>query len=146
MAHPKPLASKARLRVAVFGATGYAGVELLRILVNHPKVSLTVLTSRQFAGKRIEEIYPSLSGKLDLVLQEARIDHLASRFDLAFASLPHGVSMEIVSAIIQRGKRVIDLSADFRLRDPRVYEKWYRKHQAEELLGHAVYGLTELHR
>jgi N-acetyl-gamma-glutamyl-phosphate reductase len=132
--------------VAVFGATGYAGIELLRILLNHPKVRLTVLTSQQFAGKRIEEIYPSLSGKLDLVLQEARVDSLATRFDLAFTSLPHGASMEIVNALVRSDKQVIDLSADFRLHDPRVYEEWYRAHEAPELLGQAVYGLTELHR
>jgi len=145
-AHPKPSGSRARLRVAVFGATGYAGVELLRILLNHPKVSLTALTSQRFVGKRVSDVYPSLLGKLDLVLQEARVDQLASRFELAFTSLPHGASMEIVSTLVKGGKRVIDLSADFRLHDLRVYEKWYRTHQAAELLREAVYGLTELHR
>lgn len=130
----------------MLGATGYAGVELLRILLRHPRVRLTVLTSQQFVGKRIGEVYPSLSGKIDLVLDPIDVDHIASRFDLAFTSLPHGASMDVVAALVERGKRVIDLSADFRLQDPEVYREWYRPHKAPHLLDRAVYGLAEIHR
>lgn len=135
-----------RLRAAVLGATGYAGVELVRILIHHPRVQLAVLTSQQFAGRRISEIYPSLGGKCDLVLQEVRIENIASQADLAFAALPHGASMDVVAELIRRGLRVIDLSADFRLHDRGTYRQWYREHRAPHLLDKAVYGLTEIHR
>ncbi len=138
---PKP-----HLKVAVLGATGYAGVELVRILIRHPRVRLTVLTSQQFAGRRISEVYPSLGGKCDLVLQEVHIENIVSRVDLAFTALPHGASMDVVAELVKRGLRVIDLSADFRLHDPETYRQWYRPHRAPHLLGKAVYGLTEIHR
>lgn len=134
------------LRVAVLGATGYTGVELLRILVQHPRAKLTVVTSQQFAGKRISDVYPSLAGKCELLLEELSVDQVAARSELAFAALPHKTSMEVVAGLVERGKRVIDLSADFRLRDPDVYRHWYSPHQAPHLLKKAVYGLTELHR
>ena len=132
--------------MAVVGATGYTGVELVRILMHHPRVRLTVLTSQQFVGKRISEIYPSLVGRCDLVLEEARVEKIASRIDQAFTALPHGASMEVVAELVEHGKRVIDLSADFRLHDPKTYLQWYRPHQAPRLLREAVYGLTEIHR
>ncbi|MEK6600681.1 MAG: N-acetyl-gamma-glutamyl-phosphate reductase [Candidatus Binatota bacterium] len=134
------------MRVAVLGATGYAGVELLRILIRHPHVRLTVITSQQYAGKRVSEIYPSLAGQCDLVLEEIRIDKIASQAEIAFAALPHETSMEVVAGLVQQGKRVIDLSADFRLHDPETYGHWYRAHKAPHLLRDAVYGLTEIHR
>lgn len=130
----------------MLGATGYAGVELLRILLGHPRVRLTVLTSQQFVGKPIGEVYPSLAGRIDLVLEPIDIGRTASRFDLAFTSLPHGASMEVVAALVESGKRVIDLSADFRLQDPDVYRKWYSPHKAPHLLDRTVYGLAEIHR
>jgi N-acetyl-gamma-glutamyl-phosphate reductase len=135
-----------RLRVAVLGATGYAGVELLRILIHHPRVSLAAVTSQQFAGKRVSEIYPSLVGQCDLVLEEIEPGRIAPRIDLAFAALPHETSMDVVADLMERGKRVIDLSADFRLRDPKAYLRWYRPHKAAHLLREAIYGLTEIHR
>ncbi len=134
------------IRVAVFGATGYAGVELLRILVQHPRIKLTVLTSQHFSGKRVCEVYPSLVGKCDLVLEEIQMERMAPRFDLAFAALPHETSMDLVATLIGGDKRVIDLSADFRLRDPESYCRWYRPHKAPHLLRTAIYGLTEIHR
>lgn len=137
---------RGKLRVAVLGATGYAGVELVRILVQHPGVSLSLVTSEHFSGKRLTEIYPSLNGRCDLVLEPMEPERLLERFDLAFTALPHGVSMQAVAALVAAGKRVIDLSADFRLRDPAVYRAWYREHQAPQLLKEAVYGLTELNR
>jgi len=137
---------RAGLRVAVLGATGYAGVELLRILIRHPRVRLTVVTSRQYAEKRVSEVYPSLAGQCDLVLEKIQIDKIASQTDLAFAALPHETSMEVVAGLVKRGKRVIDLSADFRLHDPETYLRWYRAHKAPHLLREAIYGLTEIHR
>jgi len=132
--------------VAVLGATGYAGVELVRILTGHPRVRLTILTSQQFAGKRISEVYPSLAGKCDLILQEIQIETIVSQSDLAFAALPHGASMDIVPELVKRGLRVLDLSADFRLHDQKIYRQWYRPHKASHLLSKAVYGLAEIHR
>lgn len=134
------------LRVAVLGATGYAGVELLRILIRHPRVRLTVVTSQQFAGKRVSEVYPSLVGKCDLVLEKIKPQKIASQTDLAFAALPHETSMDVVSDLVEQGKRVIDLSADFRLHDPKTYLRWYRPHKAPHLLRKAIYGLAEIHR
>lgn len=132
--------------MAVLGATGYAGVELLRILIHHPRVRLRVVTSQQFVGKRVSEIYPSLVGQCDLVLEEIRVEKIASQIDLAFTALPHETSMDVVADLVERGKRVIDLSADFRLRDPETYRQWYRSHKAPHLLREAIYGLTEIHR
>lgn len=132
--------------MAVLGATGYAGVELLRILVQHPRVRLAVVTSQQFVGKQVSEVYPSLVGKCDLVLQEIQVEKIASQIELAFTALPHETSMDVVPDLVERGKRVIDLSADFRLRDPKSYLRWYRPHKAPHLLREAIYGLTEMHR
>lgn len=138
--------SKRRVRVAVLGATGYAGVECLRLVLQHPRVRLTVVTSQQFVGKRVSDVYPSLAGKCDLILEELRVEKIAPQIDLALAALPHEASMEAVGGLVERGKKVIDLSADFRLHDPQVYARWYRPHKAPHLLGKAVYGLTEVHR
>ncbi|MFQ5684223.1 MAG: N-acetyl-gamma-glutamyl-phosphate reductase [Candidatus Binatia bacterium] len=146
MTKPKSIEEKAEFRVAVLGATGYTGVELLRLLSRHPRVQLLVVTSQQFAGKRVSEIYPSLSGQCDLVLEKIRSQKIAAQVDLAFAALPHGTSMGIVADLVARGSRVIDLSADFRLQDPSTYLQWYRPHRAAHLLRGAIYGLTELHR
>jgi len=134
------------LPVAVLGATGYAGIELLRILLRHPRVRLTAVTSQQYAGKRVSEIYPSLAGKCDLALEELRVEKIAASCDLAFAALPHETSMDVVAGLLRQGNRVIDLSADFRLHDPETYQRWYRTHKAQQFLHEAVYGLTEIHR
>jgi N-acetyl-gamma-glutamyl-phosphate reductase len=144
-AHTGSAKGRGGVRVAVLGATGYAGVELIRILVQHPRVRLTAVTSQQFTGKKVSEVYPSLVGKCDLVLEEMQAGAIAAKTDLAFAALPHETSMDVVSDLVERGKRVIDLSADFRLHDPEVYFRWYSAHKAPDLLGEAIYGLTELH-
>ena len=130
----------------MLGATGYAGVELVRVLIHHPRVKLTVVTSQQYAGKRVSEIYPSLVGRCDLVLEAIQIERIASCVDLAFAALPHETSADVVAGLLRHGKRVIDLSADFRLHDPKAYARWYRPHKAPRLLREARYGLTEIHR
>jgi N-acetyl-gamma-glutamyl-phosphate reductase len=134
------------LPVAVLGATGYAGVELLRILARHPKVKLTSVTSQQYAGKRVSDVYPSLAGKCDLVLETLEPEKAAGAAEVVFAALPHETSVDAVASLLKRDKRVIDLSADFRLHDPKDYERWYKGHKAPHLLKGAVYGLTELHR
>lgn len=132
--------------MAVLGATGYAGIELIRILVQHPRVRLSVVTSQQFVGKKLSDVYPSLADRCDLILEEMRVEPIAPRADLVFAALPHETSMGVISELFERGKRIIDLSADFRLHDAETYLRWYSKHKAPHLLRKAVYGLTELHR
>ncbi|HTM10741.1 MAG TPA: N-acetyl-gamma-glutamyl-phosphate reductase [Verrucomicrobiae bacterium] len=139
-------ANRQSVPVAVLGATGYAGVELLRILARHPRVDLTAITSQQYAGKRVSEIYPSLAGKCDLTLEELAPEKIAGRAELIFAALPHETSADAVAALLDKKKRVVDLSADFRLHDPKDYDRWYKGHKAPHLLTQAVYGLTELHR
>jgi N-acetyl-gamma-glutamyl-phosphate reductase len=135
-----------RIRVGVLGATGYAGIELLRILIQHPRVRLGLVTSQQHAGKHVSDIYPALSGKCDMMLEEIQPEKIVAEMDIAFTALPHEKSLGVVAELIRLGGRVIDLSADFRLHDPKVYARWYREHQAPELLSEAVYGLTEIHR
>ncbi|RLE08273.1 N-acetyl-gamma-glutamyl-phosphate reductase [Candidatus Aerophobetes bacterium] len=133
------------MKVSVIGATGYTGAELVRILSRHPEVELVSITSQTFAGKKISEIYPFLS--TDLVCEELDVDKIASSSSFVFTALPHKTSMEIVGELYLRGKRVVDLSADFRLKDPALYEKWYGvSHSKRKLLHEAVYGLPELYR
>jgi N-acetyl-gamma-glutamyl-phosphate reductase len=132
-------------RVAIVGATGYAGAELVRILSGHPEVKLTVLTSRQFAGVRFDQVYPALSGMVDFVCQEYSADHICDHADVVFMALPHQLPMTYVPDFIKREKKVIDLSADFRFNDAAVYESAYQTHTAKELLTSAVYGLSEIY-
>ena len=134
------------IKAAVLGATGYAGIELVRILTNHPDVEIAVLGSKSFAGQPISEVYPNLRGILDKECEETDIDKVAE-CDVAFTALPHGASKEVIPAIIERGVKVIDLSGDFRYDDAAVYEKWYgQKQSSPELLKESVYGLPELYR
>ncbi len=132
-------------RVAVVGATGYAGAELVRILSGHPEVKLTALTSRQHIGVRFDTVYPALAGRVDLVCENYDVDTLADATDLVFTALPHQLPMEIVPELLKRGKKVVDLSADFRFRDPERYEAHYQPHTARDLLQQAVYGLSEVY-
>ena len=132
-------------RVAVVGATGYAGAELVRILAGHPKVKLEVLTSRQHSGKKFSDVYPSMVGIVDKVCQEFSPDRLSGSIDLVFISLPHKLPMEIVPVFIKSGIRVIDLSADFRFSDVFLYESHYQVHTCPDLLKKAVYGLSEVY-
>ncbi len=131
------------IRVGVFGATGYAGYELVQLLRGHPNVRLVFATSEQSAGGRLCDAYPCFDS-LDLVrAEDAPLDEV----DCVFCSLPHGASMGTVQRARRAGVRVIDLSADFRLATPDLYREWYRvSHEAPELLAGAVYGLPELHR
>lgn len=134
------------LRAGIVGASGYTGVELARILCNHPGVELTVATSRQYAGKPLSHAFPSLRGLVDLPCEDLHGEALAARADLFFTAVPHQTAMNIVPQLLSAGKTVVDLSADFRLHDAAVYEQWYQAHSARELLPVAVYGLPELHR
>jgi N-acetyl-gamma-glutamyl-phosphate reductase len=135
-----------KTRVGIVGATGYTGVELLRLLLHHPEVEVTALTSQKFAGVPISQVFPSLTHRFQLKCEELAVDQISGKTDFIFAAVPHKTAMETVPLFLRAGKRVVDLSADFRLKDPSVYERWYQKHTAPELLGESVYGLPELHR
>ena len=133
------------IRVAIAGATGYAGAELVRILSAHPEVELTMLTSRQFAGMRFDEVYPAFGGQVDLVCEAYSADRVCDRADVVFMALPHQLPMSFVPEIIECGKKVIDLSADFRFNEAAIYESVYQPHTAKELLESSVYGLSEIY-
>jgi len=135
-----------KTRVGIIGATGYTGVELLRLLLHHPEVEVTALTSQKYAGLPIDHVFPSVMKYLRLQCEELNADQISKKTDFIFTAVPHKTAMETVPAFLQRGKRIVDLSADFRFQDPAVYERWYQKHTAPELLKEAVYGLPELHR
>ncbi len=132
------------LKVAVVGASGYTGVELLRILVGHPEVEICCVTSRQHEGLPINEVFPSLTGFCELVCESLDVDVIAKRVDLVFTALPHKSAMEVVPGFLAAGCKVIDLSADYRLKDRAVYEQWYQTHSSPGLFAEAVYGLPEL--
>jgi N-acetyl-gamma-glutamyl-phosphate reductase len=134
------------IRVAVVGATGYTGAELIRYLARHPFVRLSAVTSEQSAGKALADVLPSVRGKLDLRLAAFDAARVAGEAEVAFTALPVGTSAAGVAALLDRGVRVIDLGADFRLRDAEEYARWYVPHPAPHLLAEAVYGLTELCR
>ncbi len=135
------------LKVAIAGATGYTGAELVRLLVQHPKVKLVSVTSEQSAGERLTTRLPFLNGYCDLRLEKMDPVRLAKQADLIFLALSHTQAMQPAKQLIDAGKKVIDLSADYRLRSPKVYEKWYKAKQEEPaLLKKAVYGLPEFYR
>jgi N-acetyl-gamma-glutamyl-phosphate reductase len=131
------------ISVSVFGAAGYAGALTARLLYRHPAFELRALTARADAGRRLDELYPY--HRVPLGLEELELDRHAD-VDAAVVAYPHGAAAELVAALHERDVRVVDLSADFRLRDPDVYAEWYRPHPALELLPAAVYGLPELYR
>lgn len=136
------------MRVGVFGASGYAGLELLRFLLRHPRFELAAVTSEQRAGQPVGEAFPALRGRLDLRFDAADPERLAAERDLelAFTALPHAASAPTVASLRRAGVAVADISADFRLHDLATYEAWYGPHAAPEWVGKAVYGLPELHR
>lgn len=133
--------------VAIIGASGYASRELIRILLNHPGARITAATSRQDESPRVDALHPSLAGRIDLACQPFDADRVAEVASVAFLALPHTASLEVVPSLRQRGVRVIDLSADYRLKDAQVYADWYgHTHTDSEGLSDAVYGLPELFR
>ncbi|MGI6326334.1 MAG: N-acetyl-gamma-glutamyl-phosphate reductase [Saccharofermentanales bacterium] len=134
-------------RVGIIGATGYVGVELVRLLSSHPFFKLTRLVSQSYAGKPFSEIYPAFNRVVDTMLSGLDIDQAVSDCDLVITALPHGVSASVVPKFLERGVRVLDHSGDFRYRRAAVYEQAYRlRHPCPDLLGEAVYGLPEIYR
>lgn len=135
------------MRVGVIGASGYVGGEVLRLLVNHPDVEITAVTSRKHAGQYLHRIQPSLKGFTDLTFSELDYDKLSDKCDLIITAVPHGNATEIVKAFYDRGIRIIDLSADYRLHNPDDYTKWYGwDHPHPDYLEKSVFGVPELHR
>lgn len=134
-----------RIKVAILGGSGYTAVELLKILLRHPHVEIAAVTSRQ--SEPVAELHPILTSRIDLRTTPFDPDDLQSKgVRCAFGCLPHGTSMESIPPLLERGIRVVDLSADYRLRDPDVYQQWYKEtHHDTENLAHAVYGLPELY-
>lgn len=131
------------MKVGILGATGYTGQELLRILNTHPEAEVIYLGSSTSAGKKITEIYPHLTDSSDLALEDEKIPDV----DLLFIALPHGIAAARAEEILARGIKIIDLGADFRLRQPEIYEQWYKlEHVTPHLLSQAAYGLPELYR
>lgn len=134
------------IKVGIVGGTGYTGVELLRLLAQHPEVELRAITSRQEAGKAVSAVFPSLRGRVALAFSHPDQADLAG-CDVVFFATPNGVAMGEARALLAAGARVIDISADFRFRDVAQWEHWYKvKHAAPELLSEAVYGLCEVNR
>ncbi len=134
------------IKVGVYGASGYTGQELLRLLLQHPQVEIAAITSRQYKGLPLSQVFPCFQGLTTLTFADYAPEEMASLCDAVFLALPHSVSMQAAPLFYAAGKKIIDLSADFRFRDVRVYEKWYGKHTAADLLSKAAYGLPELNR
>lgn len=136
-----------KIKVGIIGATGYVGKELIGILMRHPYVEIVHLSAKLDTPMPISKIFPEFKNIIDLKCQNfENVDEVAGMTDLVFLALPHTVSMEVVPKFLGLGKKVIDLSADFRLQDPLVYEEWYKvKHSCPELINQAVYGLPELY-
>ena len=133
-------------RIGIVGGTGYTGVELLRLLARHPGVELAVITSRAEAGTRVASIFPNLRGHVDLAFSDPAAAAL-DRCDLVFFATPNGVAMQQARALLDAGVRIVDLAADFRLKDPADWERWYgMPHACPEVLAEAVYGLVEINR
>ncbi|MBN1215239.1 MAG: N-acetyl-gamma-glutamyl-phosphate reductase [Candidatus Lokiarchaeota archaeon] len=136
-----------KINIGIVAATGYAGGEAVRLLSAHPNVELKYITSRRLVGKYFHSIYPNFRKISDLKFEDFNIEQAKKKCDTIFLATPHGVSQSIVPSLLEAGIRVIDLSADFRLKDSVIYKTYYkREHSNPELLEKAVYGLPELHR
>jgi N-acetyl-gamma-glutamyl-phosphate reductase len=140
----QPLAGEPLARACVVGASGFAGALAAAILWSHPRISLQGVTARTEAGRRLDELYPR--HRVPLVLESFDAGRVAEAADVALVSYPHGAAAEVVAELRGRGLRVVDLSADFRLADLALHERWYGPHGAPGLRSEAVFGLTELHR
>lgn len=134
------------IKVGIVGGTGYTGAELLRILAVHPQVTVQCMTSRKEAGMRVDALFPQLRGHTDLVFSTPDVEEMKA-CDAVFFATPHGTAMQWAPELVEAGVRIVDLSADFRLRDPLVFQQWYGlEHSCPDLLEEAAYGLPELHR
>ena len=133
------------LKIGIYGASGYTGQELLRLLLRHPQAEVVAVTSRRYAGVPVADIYPVFIGLTELAFVDASPEDMAGAADIVFLALPHGVSMTVAPFFLKAGKKVIDLSADFRLHDVATYEKWYSRHTARNIIKESVYGMPELY-
>lgn len=135
------------LRLGIIGATGYVGAEIVRLLALRDDMKITTVVSNSFAGQPFSEVYPSFRGIYDEICDGMDIDKVADKADFFITALPHGVSTTVIPRLLEKGKRIIDHSGDFRFRDVKVYEEWYKvTHSSPELVSRAVYGLPELYR
>jgi N-acetyl-gamma-glutamyl-phosphate reductase len=134
------------MRAAVIGASGYTGLELVRILSRHPQVTITAITSERYAGQSLSSLYPSLASCTAGILETVDTGLIARKADIIFTAVPHKEAMQVVPLFLKAGRKVIDLSADFRFSDRKRYEAWYASHTAPQLLKTAVYGLSEINR
>lgn len=135
------------IKASIIGATGYVGLELIRLLASHPDIELASLASQSYAGRRIEAVYPSLRGCVSKEICAPDAGAIGKNSDVVFTALPHGASGEVMPLLASAGCRIIDMSGDFRYDDPQVYEKWYGQPQpAPEIANQFVFGLPELHR
>ena len=135
------------IKAGIIGATGYVGSELVRLLANHPEASVWVVSGRSYTGKAYNEVFVNFLHYTDLCLREENIEAMANECDIIFLALPHGIASEKVTQSLLKRAFIIDLSADFRISDAAVYEKWYGvSHHAKDVLPQAVYGLCEIHR
>jgi N-acetyl-gamma-glutamyl-phosphate reductase len=134
-------------RIAILGATGYTALELMKILLRHPGAEIVAVTSRQEGQPHVAMIHPSLTGRVDLRLEDLSPAEVAARAECVFSCLPHGASAAVIPAVLSAGCRVVDFSADYRLGDPETYATWYgQKHADPGRVGKVVYGLPELFR
>ena len=137
-----------KIKIAIVGASGYSGEELVRLLLRHPQVAIVCFTSRQYAGKAVADVFPKFRGLIDAAFVEPNVETvLQSAADAVFLALPHGVAAQYAPALLAKGLKVFDLSADFRLKSAATYKEFYgQDHPARELLKRAVYALPEIHR
>ncbi len=134
------------IKVGIAGASGYTGVELVKLISNHPKARLETVTSSSYKGKALTDIFPSMRGFESLICEDFDAKALSNKVDIMFLALPHKVSMAYAAPLIEQGIKVIDLSADFRFNNPDTYEKAYQTHTDKNLLAQSVYGLCEIYR
>ncbi len=134
------------INTAIAGASGYAGIELVKLISNHPAAELISITSNTYKGKALTEIFPGMKGFENLVFEGLTVSGLAGRIDVMFLALPHKVSMQYVPELIEAGIKVIDLSADYRFSDAQLYEAAYQTHTSRHLLAQSVYGLSEIYK
>lgn len=134
------------IKVGIVGGTGYTGVELLRLLALHEEAEVVAITSRAESGRRVDDLYPNLRGHYDIAFSEPDVAQLAA-CDIVFFATPHNVAMNLVPELLQAGARVIDLSADYRIRDAELWSRWYGEpHASPDILEQAIYGLPEVNR
>lgn len=135
------------VNVGIIGATGYVGIEIVRLLQNHQDINISTVVSQSFVGQQISDVYPNLKNVFDMKCDGLDIDKIADKAEIFITALPHGVSKEVIPKLIEKGKRIIDHSGDFRYKSVELYEKWYNaSHGMPHLLDISVYGLPELHR